>query len=130
MNFAEIEEDILQTDLGFTMGQLKKGGLGSRVRGAQVDEKTRVRMSKTLQKMVAKDRSYGGTTTIRKQVAGTASSVTFTPVQGLEIVNPNAAAAEKLDGTQTKYFGTTTQFINLAPLVPAPVMKKELHQKH
>lgn len=24
MNFAEIEEDILQTDLGFTMGQLKK----------------------------------------------------------------------------------------------------------
>ncbi len=57
-----------------------KGGSG-RVRTAQVDEKTRVRISKTLAKNMQKQQVFGGTTTIKKQISGTASSVAFTPLQ-------------------------------------------------
>ena len=48
MNFAEIEEDAYQEDLGFSLGQIGKGGTG-RVRAAQVDNKTQVKISKSLQ---------------------------------------------------------------------------------
>ncbi|KAL1486811.1 hypothetical protein MTO96_046808, partial [Rhipicephalus appendiculatus] len=48
MSFGEIEEDAYQEDLGFSSGQIGKSGAG-RIRSAQVDEKTKVRISKTLQ---------------------------------------------------------------------------------
>lgn len=42
---------------------------------------------------------------------GTASSVAFTPLQGLEIVNPNAAESTKSqDG---KYFSNNAGFLNV-----------------
>lgn len=57
-----------------------KTGSG-KVRMAQVDEKTKVRISKTLQRNLQKQQVYGGSTTVRKQISGTASSVAFTPMQ-------------------------------------------------
>lgn len=57
-----------------------KGGPG-RIRGPVVDEKTKVRISKALQKNLQRQQVFGGTTTVRRQVAGTASSVAFTPLQ-------------------------------------------------
>ncbi|KAK4875719.1 hypothetical protein RN001_012141 [Aquatica leii] len=69
MNFADIEDDAYQEDLGYTRGTIGKSGAG-RIRLPQVDEKL--------------------STTVKKQVSGTASSVAFTPLQGLEIVNPQA----------------------------------------
>jgi len=45
------------------------------------DEKTKVRISKTLQKNLQKQQQWGGSTTVKKQVSGTASSVAFTPLQ-------------------------------------------------
>lgn len=57
-----------------------KGGPG-RIRGPTVDEKTKVRISKTLQRNLQRQQAYGGTTTVKRQVAGTASSVAFTPLQ-------------------------------------------------
>ncbi|CAL1294852.1 unnamed protein product [Larinioides sclopetarius] len=48
MNFGEIEEDAYQDDLGFSLGQVGKAGTG-RIRAPQIDEKTKVRISKTLQ---------------------------------------------------------------------------------
>jgi U4/U6 small nuclear ribonucleoprotein PRP31 len=104
MTFGEIEEDAYQDDLSFSTGQIGKGGTG-RIRAAQVDSKTKARISKTLQKTVQKHNQWGGTTTVRKQVSGTASSVAFTPLQGLEIVNPNAVETK---GTETnKYFSSS-----------------------
>jgi U4/U6 small nuclear ribonucleoprotein PRP31 len=47
----------------------------------QTDEKTKVRISKTLQKNMQKQQQWGGATTVRRQVSGTASSVAFTPMQ-------------------------------------------------
>lgn len=57
-----------------------KSGSG-RIRAAQIDEKTKVRISKTLQRNLQKQQVFGGTTTIKKQISGTASSVAFTPLQ-------------------------------------------------
>ncbi|XP_069944875.1 U4/U6 small nuclear ribonucleoprotein Prp31 [Cherax quadricarinatus] len=111
MNFGEIEEDAYQDDLGYTRGQLGKGGAG-RIRKITVDEKTRVRLSKTLQKEVQRQTSLGGQTTVRRQVAGTASSVAFTPLQGLEIVNPQAAENSN-QAKANKYFSNVLGFKNV-----------------
>lgn len=111
MPFADIEEDAYQNDLGYTRGLMGKGGTG-RIRAAIVDEKTKVRISKTLQRNLQRQQVYGGSTTIKKQVSGTASSVAFTPLQGLEIVNPQAAE-KKISEANNKYFSTTSGFLQL-----------------
>ena len=85
MNFGELEEDIYQNDLGYTRGNIGKGGIGSGIRMAQIDERTRIRASQTLKKNLQKEQAtYGGATTVKKQISGTASSVAFTPYQVLQ----------------------------------------------
>ncbi|XP_044750716.1 U4/U6 small nuclear ribonucleoprotein Prp31 [Coccinella septempunctata] len=111
MNFADIEEDAYQEDLGYTRGTIGKTGTG-RIRLPQVDEKTKVRISKTLQKNLQKQQIWGGNTTVKKQISGTASSVAFTPLQGLEIVNPQAAEV-KVNEANAKYFSNTSGFLKL-----------------
>ncbi|EEB19151.1 U4/U6 small nuclear ribonucleoprotein Prp31, putative [Pediculus humanus corporis] len=111
MNFADIEDDAYQEDLGYTRGTIGKTGTG-RIRLPQIDEKTKVRISKTLQKNLQKQQQWGGSTSVKKQVSGTASSVAFTPLQGLEIVNPHAA--EKIvNEANAKYFSNTSSFIKV-----------------
>ena len=77
---SQIEDDAYQEDLGYSRGTIGKTGTG-RIRMAQVDEKTKVRISKTLQRNLQKQQGWGGSSTVRKQVSGTASSVAFTPLQ-------------------------------------------------
>eukprot|EP00080_Pristionchus_pacificus_P006783 PDM66803.1 prp-31 [Pristionchus pacificus] len=113
MNFGELEEDIMQERLGYGVGQLKQGGPSTgRIRMGVVDEKTRVKMSKTLQRTMEKQKGIGGGTSIRSKVSGTASSVSFTPVQGLEIVNPNIKKDDD-SGTKSTYFSSTSSFLNI-----------------
>ncbi|XP_018567512.1 U4/U6 small nuclear ribonucleoprotein Prp31 [Anoplophora glabripennis] len=111
MNFADIEDDAYQEDLGYSRGTIGKAGTG-RIRLPQVDEKTKVRISKTLQKNLQKQQIWGGSTTVKKQISGTASSVAFTPLQGLEIVNPQAAEV-KVNEANAKYFSNTSGFLKL-----------------
>lgn len=80
LNFGEIDEDAYQDDLGYSRGTIGKAGTG-RIRLPQLDEKTKVRISKTLQKNLQKQQVWGGSTTVKKQISGTASSVAFTPLQ-------------------------------------------------
>lgn len=111
MNFGEIEEDAYQEDLGLSLGALGKSSSG-RIRGPIVDSKTKAKVSKTLQQKIQKQQVWGGSTSVRKQIAGTSSSVAFTPLQGLEIVNPQAA--ERKVGDQAgKYFSNTASFIRV-----------------
>ncbi|CAG2244187.1 PRPF31 [Mytilus edulis] len=114
MSFGEIEEDAYQDDLGFTMGTLGSKAKSGRIRGPVVDSKTKARISKTLQMKVQKqnNQTWGGSTTVKKQISGTASSVAFTPLQGLEIVNPQAAE-KKVQEANNKYFSTTAGFLKL-----------------
>ncbi|KAL1494738.1 hypothetical protein ABEB36_010286 [Hypothenemus hampei] len=111
MNFADIEDDAYQEDLGYTRGTIGKAGTG-RIRLPQVDEKTKVRISKTLQKNLQKQQIWGGSTTVKKQISGTASSVAFTPLQGLEIVNPQAAETN-ISEANAKYFSNTSGFLKI-----------------
>ncbi|XP_064645196.1 U4/U6 small nuclear ribonucleoprotein Prp31-like [Lineus longissimus] len=112
MNFGQIEDDAYQDDLGFSLGNVGKSGSG-RVRSALVDSKTKARISKTLQQKLQKQNSiWGGSTTVRKQISGTASSVAFTPLQGLEIVNPQAAE-KSVQETNQKYFSSTSGFVKM-----------------
>ena len=112
MTFGELEEDLYQNDLGYTRGNIGKGGIGGGIRGATVDERTKVRISQTLKRNLQKQQAvWGGNTSIKKVVSGTASSVAFTPVQGLEIVNPNAV--ERVNEANQKYFSATSGFLSV-----------------
>ncbi|XP_053687601.1 U4/U6 small nuclear ribonucleoprotein Prp31 [Sabethes cyaneus] len=112
MNFGDIDEDAYQDDLGYTRGTIGKTGTG-RIRLPQIDEKTKVRISKTLQKNLQKQQQvWGGSTTVKKQISGTASSVAFTPLQGLEIVNPQAAE-KPVSESSAKYFSNTSGFLSV-----------------
>lgn len=82
----QIEEDAYQEDLGYTRGMMGKGGPG-RIRGPTIDEKTKVRISKALQRNLQRQQAYGGATTVKRQVAGTASSVAFTPLQVFPLID-------------------------------------------
>ncbi|CAI4223173.1 unnamed protein product [Auanema sp. JU1783] len=114
MNFGELGEDVMQDHMGFDLGQAKTGNVtGGRIRTAVVDNKTRVRMSQKLQKQMERQRALGGVSSVRSKVAGTASSVTFTPVQGLEIVNPTA---KETSGSSTStYFSSSATFMKVEP---------------
>lgn len=112
MSFGEIEEDAYQEDLGFSLGHLGKSGSG-RIRQAQVNEATKARISKTLQRTLQKQSMvYGGKSTVRDRSSGTASSVAFTPLQGLEIVNPQAAEKKVAEANQ-KYFSSMAEFLKV-----------------
>lgn len=58
------------------------------------------------------NQAYGGKSTVRGQVSGTASSVAFTPLQGIEIVNPKAAE-KRTQEVNAKYFSSQTGFFNV-----------------
>ncbi|KAJ6225822.1 hypothetical protein RDWZM_004367 [Blomia tropicalis] len=114
LNFGDIEDDAYQNDLGFTTGQMGKSAHG-RIRAPQIDEKTKVRISKTLQKSLQRqNQTFGGTTSVRKHVSGTASTIAFTPKQGLEINNP-MAAEKKVNEANAKYFSNTSGFLSVKP---------------
>lgn len=80
MTFGHIVEDAYQEDLGLHLGTLGKS-TASRLRAPVADAKTKARVSKALaQKLHRQQQQYGGSTTIRRQMSGTAS-VAFTPLQ-------------------------------------------------
>merc|ERR1719412_545352 len=125
MNFGELNEDVYQNDLGLNRGNIGKSGIGGGIRMAQIDERTKVRVSQTLKKNLQKQQAWGGASTVRRrgEVSGTASSVAFTPLQGLEIVNPQAAE-KRVDEANAKYFSPSASFMKVKTPLPG-VMNSE-----
>ena len=121
INFGELQEDVSQEHIGFTLGQAKSNTLagGGRIRGSVVDNKTRVKMSQKMQRQLERQRQAlgGGTTSIRSKLSGTMSSISFTPVQGLEIINPHKEVPTQ-SGTQSTYFSATSNFIKVQTPLP------------
>ncbi|VDM01214.1 unnamed protein product [Schistocephalus solidus] len=76
--------------------------------------------------------AWGGKSTVgtrgHESSAGTASSVTFTPLQGLEIVNP--MASERQVDEHKKYFSATAGFVNVKGKTPAAADANESAQNH
>jgi len=129
VNFGEIEDDVNQMNIGEGLGALNaKGGSSGKVRTVAVDKKTQVRISKALQQKLARNNAAmnssglasvfpsGGRTTTggRDNVNGMASSVAFTPLKGLEIINPNAC--EKREQSN-KYFSDESGFTSIKPKI-------------
>ena len=68
-----------------------------------------------LQRSLQQAQTYGGQSTVKRSttsVSGTASSIAFTPLQGLEIVNPHAAE-KKVANANAKYFSSTAGFLKV-----------------
>ncbi|KER24813.1 hypothetical protein T265_07598 [Opisthorchis viverrini] len=96
IQFGEISDDAYQSDLGFSLGSLGQRGIAGRLRAPQADSKTKARVSKALQQKLSRfggmstmpttalgATTWGGSSTVRKHVAGTSSSIAFTPLQSL-----------------------------------------------
>ena len=67
---------------------------------------------------IHKQNQWGGTSTVKKTVAGTASSVAFTTLQGLEIVNPNAIEKDTKGTESQKYFSSASGFSKVLSVMP------------
>ncbi|KAA0188302.1 U4/U6 small nuclear ribonucleoprotein Prp31 (Predicted) [Fasciolopsis buskii] len=94
IQFGEISDDAYQSDLGFSLGSLGQRGIAGRLRAPQADSKTKARVSKALQQKLSRfggmstmpttalgATTWGGSSTVRRSVAGTSSSIAFTPLQ-------------------------------------------------
>uniref|UniRef100_A0A6G1S4X1 U4/U6 small nuclear ribonucleoprotein Prp31 n=1 Tax=Aceria tosichella TaxID=561515 RepID=A0A6G1S4X1_9ACAR len=111
INFGDVGDDAYQDDLGFGRSQLKAI---QKLRGPQINEKTKIRLSKEAQKQLAKDRQQqqnGPKSTEEK------SSITMRPdQQGLEIFNPKAR--ELSTASTSNYFSDTSGFFAIKGEAP------------
>eukprot|EP01048_Picozoa_sp_COSAG05_P019074 COSAG05_NODE_2911_length_2516_cov_2.661150_3_plen_504_part_00 len=104
--FGKLQDDDLE---GKNLGMLGLKSGNGRVR-VNMESK---RMMKALKKQQQRNSSSGGAT------SGLSSSLAFTPVQGLELENPNAKqfADKKND---SKYFSSTSGFKSVGPKAHTP----------
>ena len=68
-------------------------------------------LSKKMQKRLQKEAAHGGMSTIRGTTTAGTASVSFTPMQGLEIVSKRAQEQQKQQ--KNKYFDSVSSFINV-----------------
>lgn len=100
IGFNSVEEEVLEGDEFVGLGMLGRGETG----------KLRVAVSTQKQKLTkSAQKKLAGTFQSTRGVSGLSSSLAFTPVQGIELVNPQAvqqaqqAKRDTKDGTQS-YF--------------------------
>lgn len=106
VKFGHVQDDDLE---GKEMGMLGLKSGNGRVR-VNMESK---RMMKALKKQKLRNSSSGGAT------SGLASSLAFTPVQGLELENPNAPGAGKSKDS-SKYFSSSGGFKSVGPKARTP----------
>lgn len=98
LKFGEAEEEVLVGDTVKGLGLI--GGQTGRVRALQADQNKKIGVAR--KHRVITGGGSGAT-------SGLSSSLAFTPVQGIELENPEAVAARKRAAVQEandKYFGT------------------------
>jgi len=119
MNFGELQEDVMQEHMGFTLGQAKSETIagGGRIRASVIDNKTRVRMSQKMQKTMQRNQ-HGGLTGLKSKISGLASTVSFTPLQGIEIISMTPIDTKPAgQSTSSSYFSSASNFKKVqAPL--------------
>jgi U4/U6 small nuclear ribonucleoprotein PRP31 len=111
VNFNQAEEEFLDGDEMVGLGTLSKNAAGGRLRIAVRAQKQKLsaKTQKRAKQYAAHGAGGAGT------VSGLSSSLAFTPVQGIELHNPNAAAADAdmKSGTES-YFSEYSGFRSLA----------------
>ncbi|KAM3672046.1 LOW QUALITY PROTEIN: U4/U6 small nuclear ribonucleoprotein Prp31 [Ammospiza maritima maritima] len=112
MSFGEVEEDIYQEELGFSLGHLGKAS-GGHLRQTLVNKATKARIRKALQRTLQKQSViHRGKSTIQDHSSGMALSMAFTPLQELEIVNLQADRKKVAEANQ-KYFSCMATFVKV-----------------
>ncbi|XP_057437449.1 U4/U6 small nuclear ribonucleoprotein Prp31 homolog [Lotus japonicus] len=100
MQFGIPEESSLGDGLGEGYGMLGQAGSG-KLRVSMGQSKLAAKVAKKF-----KEKSYGSS----GATSGLTSSLAFTPVQGIELSNPQAHAHQLGTGTQSTYFSETGTF--------------------
>lgn len=100
MQFGVPEESSLGDGLGEGYGMLGQAGSG-KLRVSVGQSKLAAKVAKRF-----KEKSYGSS----GATSGLTSSLAFTPVQGIELTNPQANGAHLGGGTQSTYFSETGTF--------------------
>lgn len=115
ITFGDVGDDAYQDDLGFDRSQLKAI---QKLRGPQINEKTRIRLSKGTQKKLAKtkfnkDNQNDATKSNdnQSQKANKNCITISTDCQGLEIFNPNAKETFATSGQSSNYFSNNSEFL-------------------
>ncbi|CAN0166807.1 unnamed protein product [Scytosiphon promiscuus] len=103
MGFASMADEYSDTAMGLDFGMLGKSGSG-RVR-APMKKEAKQNVSK---KLKVANLSSG-------QTNGLNSSLVFTPIQGLELVNPNADKEKKVMAANKKWFDSSSGFMSAKP---------------
>lgn len=100
MQFGVPEESSLGDGLGEGYGMLGQAGNG-KLRVSVGQSKLAAKVAKKF-----KEKNYGSS----GATSGLTSSLAFTPVQGIELSNPQALANQLASGTQSTYFSETGTF--------------------
>lgn len=100
MRFGVAEESSLGDGLGEGYGMLGQAGSG-KLRVSMGQNRLAAKAAKKF-----KEKQYGSS----GATSGLTSSLAFTPVQGIELTNPQAHAALLGSGTQSTYFSETGTF--------------------
>lgn len=110
MEFGKQEEEAMGYDESVGLGMIHSSSSG-KVRAQTAEERSKSRMSKANKNRLAALR--GATTSASNGMSsvlhgggtdGTASSLSFTPVQGLELVDPSRGKAGGAQGENAKWF--------------------------
>ena len=124
VKFGEAEEEVGFGDETEGLGMLTQSGS---IRAFTVDNRTKAKVGKKMQAQI----SGLKTSLSRETASGLQSSLTFTPIQGIELVNPSlndAVRQEMVKKANDKWFqgGTFTQ-IRKEPskMLPPPIPKRQ-----
>jgi len=127
VKFGEQEEEYGYGDDSEGLGMLTQSGS---IRALKVDVRTKAKIGKKMQATLAHYNSGIKSSLGKDAPSGLQSSLSFTPVQGIELVNPSlndAARQNLLKQTNDKWFqgGTFTQIIKEpSKMLPPPLPKK------
>ncbi|KAF9438773.1 U4/U6 small nuclear ribonucleoprotein Prp31 [Entomortierella beljakovae] len=105
VSFGVEEQEVMGYGTSEGMGMLGQNFTGAgagRIRAAQQNNRNRGKISN---RNAARLAQYGANNSSGIATAGTATSIAFTPVQGIELVDPTAMAA-RVKAANEKYFGS------------------------
>lgn len=109
MAFGEEEQETGAFDETVGMGMI--GSSKGRVRADVVDSKSKAKMSKANKlrtQLLGRSLGGGGGPSSNATLSGTSTSLSFTPVQGLEIVTPSLAKAQQVQAANERWFAQGT----------------------
>lgn len=99
-SFATADEEYGDNAMGLTAGRLGQEGSGN------------LRILRKEQKQTAKKLKAASFAAAKQPLSGLSSSLAFTPVQGIELMNPEAATARVREANK-KYFSADSGFVSI-----------------